>query len=541
MKTKLIYLILLFSIQLIYSQIEPEWVVTFNGPDNGSDSGRGVALDNGGNVYVTGTIQTAEGYNIITIKYNSSGELQWQKFFEGFNDGVRNAIALDESGNVFIGGSSRVENNDPDYLIIKYDNNGNLLWSRTYNYFADDEDNLRAITTDKFGNVYVTGGSVGYDIYNTEDILTIKYNADGDSIWTNRYDGPESFSDAGVAIVADTLGNVYVLGAVSYPSDGDDFITIKYNVNGEREWIKIFNNTTSASPDEDPQAITLDPEGNVIVVGKAGFDFVTLKYSNDGNLIWQKLYHSLLDGQESAKDVAADLSGNIFVTGESRKNQVGFLYEFTTIKYDANGELQWIRNYTHTANSSDRANFITLDSLGNIFVTGHSFVVGIGNDILTIKYDSNANLLWTNTFDGSANSNDWPLSMAIDKMGSVLVTGITSSTGAGYDIVTIKYPGNTTNLENPGDLYVQNYSLAQNYPNPFNPVTTIQYSIPQRSSVTLKVYDVLGNEVAALVNEEKDRGVYSVNFDASQLASGMYLYRIQAGSFVETKKMILIK
>ena len=85
------------------------------------------------------------------------------------------------------------------------------------------------------------------------------------------------------------------------------------------------------------------------------------------------------------------------------------------------------------------------------------------------------------------------------------------------------------------------FNLNQNYPNPFNPITTVQYSIPQRSNVTLKVYDVLGNEIAELVNEEKGMGVYSVSFDASNLASGIYLYKIQAGSFVETKKMILLK
>ena len=85
------------------------------------------------------------------------------------------------------------------------------------------------------------------------------------------------------------------------------------------------------------------------------------------------------------------------------------------------------------------------------------------------------------------------------------------------------------------------FALLQNYPNPFNPTTTIQYSIPQRSNVILKVYDVLGNEVAVLVDEEKERGVYSVNFDASNFASGIYLYRLHAGSFVETKKMILLK
>ena len=90
-------------------------------------------------------------------------------------------------------------------------------------------------------------------------------------------------------------------------------------------------------------------------------------------------------------------------------------------------------------------------------------------------------------------------------------------------------------------LTPNSYNLAQNYPNPFNPVTTIQYSIPQQGNVSLKVYDVLGNEIAELVNEEKGIGVYSVNFDASGLASGMYLYQLKAGNFVETKKMILLK
>ncbi len=90
-------------------------------------------------------------------------------------------------------------------------------------------------------------------------------------------------------------------------------------------------------------------------------------------------------------------------------------------------------------------------------------------------------------------------------------------------------------------LSPDNYSLSQNYPNPFNPVTTIQYSIPQRGIVTLTVYDILGKQVATLVNEEKDRGVYTVNFDASQLASGLYIYRLSAGSFVKSKKMLLLK
>ncbi|MCW8817154.1 MAG: T9SS type A sorting domain-containing protein, partial [Ignavibacteriaceae bacterium] len=93
------------------------------------------------------------------------------------------------------------------------------------------------------------------------------------------------------------------------------------------------------------------------------------------------------------------------------------------------------------------------------------------------------------------------------------------------------------------------FSLGQNYPNPFNPSTTIKYSIPtviasgttQSQLVTLKVYDVLGNEVVTLVNEEKLAGTYEVEFSAQNLPSGIYFYKLQSGNFVEMKKMVLLK
>ena len=85
------------------------------------------------------------------------------------------------------------------------------------------------------------------------------------------------------------------------------------------------------------------------------------------------------------------------------------------------------------------------------------------------------------------------------------------------------------------------FALYENYPNPFNPSTTIKYSIPNQSLVTLKVFDILGREIETLINEEKTAGIYEIDFDASQLSSGIYFYKIQAGDFVETKKMILLK
>ncbi len=85
------------------------------------------------------------------------------------------------------------------------------------------------------------------------------------------------------------------------------------------------------------------------------------------------------------------------------------------------------------------------------------------------------------------------------------------------------------------------YSLSQNYPNPFNPVTTINYQIPKDGFVSLKVYDILGKEIATLVNSDKAQGKYTVEFDGSRFASGMYIYKLQSGDFVETRKMMLLK
>jgi hypothetical protein len=88
---------------------------------------------------------------------------------------------------------------------------------------------------------------------------------------------------------------------------------------------------------------------------------------------------------------------------------------------------------------------------------------------------------------------------------------------------------------------LKEYLLLQNFPNPFNQSTKIEYQIPELSFVTLKVYDVLGNEIATLVNKEKPAGSYEVEFKGSDLPSGVYFYQIQAGNFVETRKMVLMK
>jgi hypothetical protein len=107
---------------------------------------------------------------------------------------------------------------------------------------------------------------------------------------------------------------------------------------------------------------------------------------------------------------------------------------------------------------------------------------------------------------------------------------------------TLHIENQVTDIEDQGLLLIPDeYRLEQNYPNPFNNSTVIKYSVPHTSNVVIKVFDILGNEIETLINEEKPAGTYELTWYAEGLPSGIYFYRLQAGSFVETKKMILLK
>jgi len=129
--------------------------------------------------------------------------------------------------------------------------------------------------------------------------------------------------------------------------------------------------------------------------------------------------------------------------------------------------------------------------------------------------------------------------------GNVLSMGVTPS---GSVILRIEYAlytndttFNVTSVSQGGELNPENLRLGQNYPNPFNPTTTFQFSIVNSQLTIVKVYDLLGREVATLVNEVKGPGVYTARFDASSLTSGIYFYRLRTPEFVETKKMLLLR
>ena len=116
--------------------------------------------------------------------------------------------------------------------------------------------------------------------------------------------------------------------------------------------------------------------------------------------------------------------------------------------------------------------------------------------------------------------------------------------GTAYGGVLTYYQGKIVSVENYTDTRYQipdKYLLYQNYPNPFNPSTKIRFRISNSGFVSIKVYDILGREVTTLVNDEKPAGIYEVSFDASELSSGVYFYKLRTGNYIQTKKMVLLR
>ena len=187
----------------------------------------------------------------------------------------------------------------------------------------------------------------------------------------------------------------------------------------------------------------------------------------------------------------------------------------------------------------DVSNYVSLPALRNwIFVyTDNPFqFVGLYNADLRGLGGNSAVVFASGFIDPSVNQNGESFGLFV-ALANGSVVQLPKVLGKEADDIMNKIMGESGDV-----IAVNDYSLDQNYPNPFNPSTRISFAIPNNANVTLKVYDILGNEVAQLLsNEQRAAGRYEVNFDASNLASGTYIYKLQAGDFVQTKKMILLK
>ena len=399
------------------------WVRRYNGTGNDVDEAKAIAVDGAGNVYVTGRSMGLSGpewcrEDYLTIKYNSDGVEQWVSRYDGPGNGsdYAKAIAL-RSDTVYVTGQSSGSGTSGDYATIKYLPNGDTAWLRRYDGPANSGDQANAIAVDGAGNVYVTGQSDNDPdpyIYNI-DYATVKYTPAGDTTvvaggWVQRYNGPGNEDDYANAIAVDGAGNVYVTGN---SGDGSgrytqDYATIKYNSTGDTAvanggWVRRYN-----GPENDNDAAwaialrsdTVYVTGNSYSpISNTSDDYATIKYLPNGDTAWVRTYNGPVGwGWEYPSAIAVDGTGNVYVTGRCFGS--GYSDDYATVKYNSAGVQQWDARYNGPTNGEDQATAIAVDGAGNVYVTGHSATseeYPYNFDYTTIKYSTNLHWIITAT------------------------------------------------------------------------------------------------------------------------------------------------
>lgn len=541
----------------------------------------------GGGAYYQGII--GGGINdAFILKFTNTGARQWASYYGGtsFDEGF--SLVTDGTGNVFMTGQTSstdfpLQNpgggafyqetyvgGGSDAFILKFTDTGVRQWG-TY-YGGSSYESCNSLATDGSGNVFVSGttGSTDFPLLNPgggayyqgtyggagSDAFILKFTNTGTRQWATYYGGSDS--DWGSSLDTDSSGNVTVTGATrsfNFPllnpgggayyqgtSGGDyDGFILKFTNTGTRLWTTFYGGSST----DIGRSLAIDSSGNVLMVGYTvstnfplhnpgggayyqgtygggNLDAFILKFSNTGVRQWSTYYGGL--GNDWPSSIASDGSGNVFVTGQTHSD---------------NFPLQ---------NPGGGAYFQEINGGG-------------GYDAFILKFTNTGTRRWATYYggnDGGSGNEDIGTSLATDGSGNVFMTGWAESTnlplqnpgggayyqgthGGVYDAFILKFESSLTEIQPIGNFVPSEFVLKQNYPNPFNPATKIDFDIPSHTRVKLTVYDITGREVSRIVDGELSAGSYSVGFDAGALSSGLYLYRLEAGDYVKTDRMMLVK
>ncbi len=335
---------------------------------NLNDAGKAVATDSNGNIYVTGTGSynaTDFSEKLLLEKYDSSGNLLWIRSWDGNSSDLGRSIAVDASGNVFVGAET-CDSGGCHLMLLKVNSTGSLVWARTWRGYGLY--GIYGVAVDSSGNVYVTGYKSIIGLFSTE-VFVFKFNSSGDALWTINWNNADPEARGGIAVGGG--GEIYVGG------------TIRSVVGGP----------------------------------------FLLKLNSTGGQVWQKTW--LKNGSRTL-DMVTDASGNAYLTGETDFGGMGSCsghscQQVFVLKFNANGGLACQRTWGDTG-SDDIGLGIATDALGHVFVSGYTSGPGTYmNDTILLKMSSSCNLLWSRTWGGS--NDDYGYGLAMDSAGAAIMTG----------------------------------------------------------------------------------------------------------------------
>ena len=461
----------------------------------------------------------------ITALFAQAPDTMWTRSFGGSGSDAGYSLQKTiDGGYVITGYTTSFGTGDEDVWLIKTDSNGDSLWSKTFGGSGSDMGNSVDMTSD--GGYIITGSTTSFG---SRDVWLIKTDCYGDTLWTKTFGGDDP--DFGNSVEQTTDGGYVITGfTYSIGFGKSDVWLIKTDSDGSVIWTRTYG----GSDWDFGNSVQQTSDGGYIITGltysfgKGNSDVWLIKTNSDGDTLWTKTFGDSL--YDAGVFIQQTLDGGYIITGNV--NGTGRYYHGYAwlIRTNADGDTLWTKTFGGVC-----VNFC--DFSGNsVCQTDDGGYIIAGENIGLIKTDNNGNTLWTGNIEGFRSGKY--VQQTSD--GGYITTGMGSSDGGG-DLWLIKTTPDVTSIDHNQLAIIRDYQLHQNYPNPFNPSTTIEFSLPQSGFVTLKVYNLLGEKVATLVSEKLNLGQHKYNWDADNLASGVYMYQLKAGDFIESRKMILLR
>jgi hypothetical protein len=455
-----------------------------------------------------------------------------------------------DGGFVMVGQSKDISGGHPtSAMLIKTDKYGKFEWERDFcagasggSYGgAQDAGNDVLVLDD--GSIVVIGGTRSWGSGNRDAYLS-KWKANGDFLWEKAYGG--TLDDGGSKVIKDDHGDLVVVGFTRSTADQkSNLYVLKISpIDGTLIW-KLAYNADGIESGADVVATT---DGGYMAVGNAlspTANICFVKIDHNGNQQWHKVLISSIQSQAGAIKSTSD--GGYVVSGYTFTNDKGI--DGYLVKVDSNAGLQWSKSFG-TVHIDKFNSLVTTADNGYLCIGSINQYFSIENvydDLWLLKTDSKGNMLWEKRFGGDLNDSGNDIIKTAE--GGYAFIGGTASfnndpTQSRIYFLEVNLDGNITDVNETRNRTREiplRVSLHQNYPNPFNPTTTIPFSVPARSFVSLIVYDALGREVAVLRSQELPAGEYLQRWNATMMPSGVYFCRLQSDGFTEMRKLVLLK
>jgi hypothetical protein len=423
--------------------IDPQWVTRVPADTALTAGLAGIVVDGAGVTYLTGITGLSPHTDVTTAAIDPDGSVRWSRTWDGPENGGDQArgLALGPGGVLYVIGNTPGPGSWARVVLLKYDTaTGNLLDVTEYTSGAGYSEHGQSVAVDAAGRVYVAGGTTG----DGGDTLVLSFEADGALRWQRSWDGPALApysQDSGLKILVGPDGNPVVLMHGVMGSNQPDYVAVKYAAaTGDVVW----EATWGVSGGDYPRDMEIDAAGDVYVTG-TGIDWIdkysTVKFrASDGSLVWQAYDSAAVDN--GAAGLALDAQGGVFVTGavDPDGDQSNLNDDIYTVKRDAaSGAFRWSHRYGASCLwCYDVPADVIADPMGNVFVAGQTSSPPYSSDAILLVLDTATGAERNRgTIDGNANELAGFREMRFDPSYSLRVGGRTYHANTGFVNMTV--------------------------------------------------------------------------------------------------------